>query len=213
MILAIETASVPTSVALVREGECLGEKFIEQQQTSSQISACIEELLNEANCSAKDITKIAISVGPGSFTGLRVGMATAKGLAYALNVPLIPISTLEALAYQYQTKNPTNNSNITPLLDARRGKVFCATFSPELEELVAPHRNLLKTLEIQKNSILITPNFLGLKEHIIKESHIKIVEINAFFVGLLAEKKPCVLNINQIAYLEPEYLINNYKNG
>ncbi|GHU62795.1 hypothetical protein FACS189418_4830 [Clostridia bacterium] len=131
-ILGIESSSLVASIALVDEEKVIAEYTINFQQTHSQILLpMIQEIFFRMGITIQDIDAIAVSSGPGSFTGLRIGSATAKGLGMALNKPLIPVPTLEAMAYGlYQVK-----SLICPLMDAKRQQVYTGLyeFSPEFK--------------------------------------------------------------------------------
>ena len=100
-ILNIETATTVCSVSLSMDGNILGYKEIDNGFTHSEnLHLFINELLIDLNISIKQLSAIAISKGPGSYTGLRIGVSAAKGLAYALNIPLISVDTLKIMAYQ-----------------------------------------------------------------------------------------------------------------
>ncbi len=126
-ILHIETATKVCSVALSNCGEFIASKesisdgFIH----SEALTLYIEEVLSEGKVTLSDLCAISISSGPGSYTGLRIGLSTAKGLCFALNIPLISIDTLSALMALVSS----NERNIIPLLDARRMEVYAQVFS------------------------------------------------------------------------------------
>lgn len=130
-ILNIETATKNCSVALAREGKTiLCKEIAEQGYTHSErLHVFIEELMAEAGLLMRDLSAIAVSQGPGSYTGLRIGVSAAKGLCYALNIPLIAIDTLLALASKVTIKEGL----IVPMLDARRMEVYSAVFSASLQ--------------------------------------------------------------------------------
>lgn len=129
LILNIETATKNCSVALAKEGKTLAIREIATQNFShaEKLHVFIEELFSETNLKLQDLNAIAVSQGPGSYTGLRIGVSAAKGLCYALSVPLISIDTLELLARKITIKNGI----IVPMIDARRMEVFCAFFDSE----------------------------------------------------------------------------------
>ncbi len=124
-ILGIESASLVASVAVVEEGKTLGEFTTDFQKTHSQtLLPMLEQLLNILNLELSDMAAIAVSKGPGSFTGLRIGGATAKGLAQAVNLPIVPVSTLEAMAMNLWGCQ----SYICPIMDARRSQVYTGVY-------------------------------------------------------------------------------------
>ena len=126
-ILNIETATKNCSVSIAKNGETILYKQIAEQGYShaEKLHIFIEELLSEARISSKDLIAIAVSQGPGSYTGLRIGVSAAKGLCYALEIPLISIDTLLVLANQVKQ----TDGLIVPMIDARRMEVYSAIFN------------------------------------------------------------------------------------
>ena len=139
MILNIETASDICSIALsTTTGDLLAcHELVDTKQHAAQITLLIQACMRDVGASMKQLSAIALSSGPGSFTSLRVGAATAKGLCYALDIPLIAVDTLKSLAYQnYFTLNG-NNIKYAALMDARRMEVYASMWQPnEAGELV-----------------------------------------------------------------------------
>ncbi|MDX1469887.1 MAG: tRNA (adenosine(37)-N6)-threonylcarbamoyltransferase complex dimerization subunit type 1 TsaB, partial [Flavobacteriaceae bacterium] len=127
LILNIETTSTNCSVSLSAGIEIISLKEDNNKNFShsESLHLFIEDVLNKADKPLSSIDAIAVSEGPGSYTGLRIGVSAAKGLCYSLDVPLISVSTLHALAYQKQV----DNGVIVPMLDARRLEVYSAVFS------------------------------------------------------------------------------------
>jgi len=126
-LLLIETATTMCSVALSENGKILAIKEINNGYTHAEnVTVFINEVSEKANKKLTEIDAVAISKGPGSYTGLRIGVATAKGLCYALNKPLIAINTLEAMAFGQLQKE--ENALYCPMIDARRMEVYCALF-------------------------------------------------------------------------------------
>ena len=128
LLLCLETATKSCSVALARDGVLLHfkEEVSEKYSHSEQLTLFIESLLQEQRIELSDLDAIAVSKGPGSYTGLRIGVSTAKGLCYALDKPLIGVSTLEAMASGMEKKIP--NKLYCPMIDARRMEVYMAFF-------------------------------------------------------------------------------------
>ena len=137
-ILAIETATLVSSVALATEDTLLAEITLQTKKTHSELlMPHIDKILAMAEVSKAEIKAVAVSVGPGSFTGLRIGLATAKTLAYALKVPLIGVPTLAALAYGCLVPGVI----LAPMLDAQKGNVYQAVYKwhgGELTEIMPP---------------------------------------------------------------------------
>lgn len=167
IILAVETATSLQSVAVVGEnGLCASEtvKQIRYSATSQDrshrwsIMPAIDRLLNTLNVTLHDIDGLAVSIGPGSFTGLRVGLATMKGLAYGANKPLVAVPTLQALAFNAASLGLP----IATLLDAQRGELFLAVFHTPHDSLVCvmkpqrlPIEKVVDTLSSQVHDTVI----------------------------------------------------------
>ncbi|MBV1922576.1 MAG: tRNA (adenosine(37)-N6)-threonylcarbamoyltransferase complex dimerization subunit type 1 TsaB, partial [Flavobacteriaceae bacterium] len=132
-ILCLETSTTNCSVALSVNGSVIALKEDNSNQYShaERLHVFIEEVLSESNIKKDDLDAIAISKGPGSYTGLRIGVSAAKGLCFALDVPLISIPTLEILASQLQIENGL----IISMLDARRMEVYSSVYNKEIIEV------------------------------------------------------------------------------
>ena len=125
LILALDTATEQGSLALAADDRLLAEKFFYSPGTYLQhLLPGVEELFQDAGRSLKELEAIAVSQGPGNFTGLRIGLATAKGLAWALDCPLVPVPTLAAIAGQ----GPHQDYPTAVLMDAKRGEVYLGLF-------------------------------------------------------------------------------------
>lgn len=175
-ILNIETATKNCSVALAKEGKVIASEEIAEQGYShaEKLHVFIEAVLKKANCNFSDLEAIAVSQGPGSYTGLRIGVSAAKGLCLALSIPLIAVDTLQILAAQVKI----DSGSIIPMIDARRMEVYSATFD-----------NNGKKIRDTKAEILTEESFQEIKETI-------------YFVGDCAEKAKTVLNKANFIFLE-----------
>ena len=123
--LAIDTSTLVSSVAIATEFDVLAEINVKVKKTHSErLMAHIKEVIEKSEIPKEKINKIAVSGGPGSFTGLRIGLATAKAMAYALNIPIIKVPTLKAMAFSC----PIEGSYLVPMLDAQRGDVYQAVY-------------------------------------------------------------------------------------
>ncbi|MCZ8229067.1 tRNA (adenosine(37)-N6)-threonylcarbamoyltransferase complex dimerization subunit type 1 TsaB [Flavobacterium sp.] len=131
-LLNIETATKNCSVSLAKDGSTLLCKEMSEEGYShaERLHVFIEEIIQEAGIAFQDLSAIAVSQGPGSYTGLRIGVSAAKGLCYALDIPLIAIDTLQTLARQ--VKQP--DGFIVPMIDARRMEVYSAIFDANYEQ-------------------------------------------------------------------------------
>lgn len=159
LILNIDTAVQTASVCLSQNGESIGLKINPSQKDhAAWLHIAIEELLQEHDHSLSSLHAIAVSAGPGSYTGLRVGMATAKGLCYALNLPLITVNTLKMMAVAAQDE-PTDL--LCPMIDARRMEVFTAVYNKTLTELVSPENIILSDTFLENLLEECTITFFG----------------------------------------------------
>ncbi|MCY4780075.1 tRNA (adenosine(37)-N6)-threonylcarbamoyltransferase complex dimerization subunit type 1 TsaB [Sphingobacterium sp. UT-1RO-CII-1] len=139
-ILQIETATPVCSVAISLNGETLVSIEAEEQNIhASHLTLFIEKAIMDANLNYSDLSAIAVSEGPGSYTGLRIGVSTAKGLCYGLNIPFIAINTLDAMCSGFLKERKEEyiaNSLFIPMLDARRMEVYMATYTADAKLLI-----------------------------------------------------------------------------
>jgi len=139
LILQIDTSTTVCSVALSENGQTLAVIDLDEPNAhAAKLTVLIEQILSETERSMKELAAIAVSMGPGSYTGLRIGVSTAKGLCYGLDIPLIAINTLEALFFGYQEQfGLQENEAFIPMLDARRMEVYSAIYDHK-RDLVKP---------------------------------------------------------------------------
>ncbi len=215
IILGIETATKVCSIALSKDDELLAiEEVGGAYSHAENVTNFIEKVVKKANIQFNDIDAIAVSKGPGSYTGLRIGVSSAKGLCYALNKPLIAIDTLQAMALRMAKQTSDKNLLFCPMIDARRMEVYTAIYNAS-NELIEPisakiidENSFSKYLNNQKVMFFgdgaekCKTLFSGNKNAFFNESVLpSAIEINE-----LALKK---LNNNQledVAYFEPFYL-------
>lgn len=132
-ILTIDTSTIVASAAILNEERLVGEVIINHQKKHSEkLMLAIDHLLSDGGLSIKDIDVFGVVAGPGSFTGLRIGMATIKGFAQALNKPVIGVSTLESLAMNI----PCSSGMVCPVLDAQRNQTYTGIFHFDQGQLV-----------------------------------------------------------------------------
>ena len=132
LVLGIETSTTQGGVAIVGEDRVLYEAVLNVEVTHSErLLPAVDRALAEARISLETLGGIAVSIGPGSLTGLRIGLSTAKGLAYATGLPLVGVPTLEAMAWAL----PAARWQVCPVLDARKHEVYAALFRHETEGL------------------------------------------------------------------------------
>ena len=145
MILALDTCLAGGGAALAREGQVLARALLEPGPGfSRRLLPAVEEVLAAAGASPRELTGLAVTIGPGFFTGLRVALATAQGLALGLNLPVAGVSSLRLLA----ANAPAEASNIWALADARRGLLYAARFERQGEELVRREADMAITPEL-----------------------------------------------------------------
>lgn len=209
-ILNIETATKNCSVSLAKDGQTILCKEIAEQGYShaERLHVFIEEILKETNVKIQELHAVAVSKGPGSYTGLRIGVSTAKGLCYALGIPLIAVDTLQVLAHQVSV----DNGIIVPMLDARRMEVYSAIFDKNHDNIKAVQAEVLtedsyseftETLyfigdcQEKCQTVLTQPNFKFIPE---------IVFPSASQMSQLSYEKFNQNDFEDVAYFEPLYL-------
>lgn len=136
LILQIETSTISCSVALAENGTTIACKEASERNIhASSITLFIEEVMEAAGKMMANLDAIAVSKGPGSYTGLRIGVSTAKGLCYALDVPLIAIDTLKVMASNTSVNSGNSEFLFCPMIDARRMEVYTAVYDSALNEV------------------------------------------------------------------------------
>ncbi|MCB0398874.1 MAG: tRNA (adenosine(37)-N6)-threonylcarbamoyltransferase complex dimerization subunit type 1 TsaB [Winogradskyella sp.] len=211
LILNIETATTNCSVSLSKDGETLvlKEDNSEGYSHAETLHVFIKQVIELANVSASEIDAVAVSKGPGSYTGLRIGVSSSKGLCYALNKPLISVSTLESLSYQVKVEEGI----IIPMLDARRMEVYSAVFDHnyelirEIKAEVLTEKSFANLLEESK--VYFIGNGVGKTQQLIQHPNAFFIEDklpSANEMGLLSELKYKKSDTEDVAYFEPYYL-------
>ncbi|HTH54740.1 MAG TPA: tRNA (adenosine(37)-N6)-threonylcarbamoyltransferase complex dimerization subunit type 1 TsaB [Cyclobacteriaceae bacterium] len=132
LLLSIETSTHSFSCALHDEGKLVvEEKSVADQTTASMLAVMIKKLFSKSQLKKNKLSAVVIAAGPGSYTGLRIGVATGKGICYALEIPLISVDTLKLMAFQASAL--IRDGLLCPMLDARRMEVYCALFDQDLK--------------------------------------------------------------------------------
>lgn len=222
LILHIETATENASVCLSNDSAILAfEESTNQKNHASFLQPAIQRMFQQNNYRLSDIDAVSVSNGPGSYTGLRVGLSTAKGLCYALNKPIILINTLEIMAFAAMQTTAfheliKNNSRSTilicPMIDARRMEVFTALYNIDLEVVEAPVAMILEEQsfeeELSKNTILFCGN--GTLKFALNTPSINKIQDMSFFdarhLSTLAFKAYQISDFADLAYSEPYYV-------
>ena len=139
LLLSLETSSQSCSAALHDDGVLVASKVIETPRSAaSPLAVMIDDIFQVSNRKPQELKGVIVAAGPGSYTGLRIVVATAKGLCYALNIPLVSVNTLELMAYQFLEMDAVkkyikdDNVILCPMLDARRMEVYCALLDHRL---------------------------------------------------------------------------------
>lgn len=211
IVLNIETATTNCSVSLSKDGETLVLKEDNSPGYShaETLHVFIDDVFKISKIKPSEIDAVAVSKGPGSYTGLRIGVSTVKGLCFALNKPLIAIDTLESLAHQVSAED----GYIVPMLDARRMEVYSAIYNSKLElqreiraEILIEEsfKKLLKTDKVyfigsgveKTKGLMQHPNAVFIED--------KLPSANE--MALLAELKYQISDTEDVAYFEPYYL-------
>ncbi len=219
IILGIETAASICSVALVRDGKLLAiRESAGAKEHSAALTGYIAEVFAEAGLEYSQADALAVSMGPGSYTGLRIGVSSAKGLCYALDKPFIAVDTLKSLAWQAlqlcreQGKN-TDNILLCPMLDARRMEVYTAMFDQDLQVVEAVNALVVtgdafatfaakEIVYFGDGALKCKPIFESKKNYTFFDS----VSLSGVAVCRLAEQDFAEGKFADLAYCEPFYL-------
>jgi len=212
LILGIETSTRNCSVALFKDGIVIAEKehISDNYIHAERLTLFIQQVIYLANVSLKNIEAVALSKGPGSYTGLRIGTSTAKGLCYALDIPLIAISTLEAMAFEI-AKNE-KSAIYCPMIDARRMEVFSALYDVNNKQVRGVQADVVDEntyTEFLADEIIFFGDGSLKCQEIINHKNAKFIEgINpsAKNLGILAKAKFENKDFEDVAYFEPYYL-------
>ena len=218
MILCLETATPVCSVALNEACCTLALRETEGQNAHSEkITNFIREAMETAKIDYRQLDAVAVSKGPGSYTGLRIGVSTAKGICYAADLPLMAIDTLEAMAYGMKEKLSSQiaeNDLLIPMIDARRMEVYAAIFDAKLNKIedtaaLVIDENSFEELQKDHHLWLFGDGAPKLKKVFENQTNISIIEgfkPSAAFMRPLAEKALREQDFVDVAYFEPFYL-------
>ncbi len=211
LILCLETATTNCSVALAKDGQQIAIKEINNQQYShaEKLHVFIDEILKENSISSSELDAIAVSKGPGSYTGLRIGVSTAKGLCFSLDIPLISIPTLDLISRRIEIKE----GYIIPLMDARRMEVYSAVFDASYHQVRETKAEILEENSFSEYLMENTVHFIGngvQKFEDICKNENAVFHVQEFPSATemceLAEAKYKKSDTEDVAYFEPYYL-------
>ena len=216
-ILNIETSTTCCSAAITIDGQSVvSVENLNNANHASELPRFIEQLLATAKHNDWHLDAVALSQGPGSYTGLRIGASTAKGICYGLNIPLIPIDTLQVLCASVPADSLPENALLCPMLDARRMEVYTALYQQagkqlssisEVQAMIIDADAFAETLAEQP--VYFFGNGAAKCEPVITHSNAHFIEDivpQAKYMGVLAEQQEQVLDVKQMAYYEPFYL-------
>ena len=212
-ILLLETSTSTLSVALSENGRVVQERICtEPRQQASLAAPLVKEVLDAAGLSAADCDAVCVSKGPGSYTGLRVGVSTAKGLCFGAGIPLLSVGTLDVLVQSVILSGAKDFHAIIPMIDARRMEVYTAVFSPEGKQLTEVEAKIIGPDSFADELAAGPVLFIG-------DGALKCKDVlsspNAFFqkadplagaMAPLAEAAWQEKRFEDLAYFEPFYL-------
>ncbi len=214
LLLNIDTALDAASICLTKDEEIVQLSINENQKDhAAWIHTAIAELLKKNNHTINQLDAVAVSIGPGSYTGLRVGLAAAKGLCFALNIPLIAVSTLEIMAYAVRQKA---TDLICPMIDARRMEVFTAVYDRSMQEIIPAHALIIDETSfaslLSSNEVLFCGNGNRKLQQLIKTSTAGFCDTphNASNLSALSVNRFHNKEFANLAYTEPLYIKEFY---
>jgi len=214
LILLLETATTSCSVALCQGEHVIAIKEVNERNVhASHITLFIDEVMQEAEKKYSDLDAVAVSKGPGSYTGLRIGVSTAKGLCYALNIPLVSVDTLEAMALGILKRdNIETSALLVPMIDARRMEVYTAIYRTDLTVIEPVNAKIVdsKSFDLFNNVplVLFGDGSAKFRDLFAGNSNIRFLEFenSAAYLSHLASRKLNAGEIENMAYFEPFYL-------
>jgi len=214
VILNIDTSVEAASVCLTKEGKALHFAINENQKDhASWLHPAIQKIISKSGFTINTLKAVSVTIGPGSYTGLRVGLSAAKGLCFALGIPLIAINTLEVMAFAV---SEIEADLFCPLIDARRMEVFMAVYTNKLGEITGP-KNMIIVPDsfdplLQSNKILFSGNGSIKLKALVHHSNAIFTDIKttAADMSYLSEKYYAEKKFADIAYVEPLYIKEFY---
>jgi len=210
IILCIETATTNCSVAIAHNGEILAvkEDYNGSYSHAEKLHLFIQEILGENNLKLSNLDAVAISTGPGSYTGLRIGVSAAKGLCFSLDIPLISVPTLTALANQVEQRGI-----VIPMLDARRMEVYTAVFNSEKEQILKTSAIILGPDSfreyLERDQVYFIGSGVEKFQKICSHPNANFIENklpSAREMVKIAVSKHKISDFENVAYFEPFYL-------
>lgn len=221
LILNIDTATENASICIAKEQQILGQMVnASQKDHAAWLQPAIQELLKQTGISIHQLQAIAVTKGPGSYTGLRVGMASAKGLCFALGIPFIAINTLKVMAKAVLDSNALLPAKqpflICPMIDARRMEVFTAIYQQNLQITMEPSAITLNEDGFSEQLLHHTIWFTGsgsLKYRSMQthpNAYFNNIPFNTTHLAALANEQWQLQSFSDLVYTEPEYIKDFY---
>lgn len=215
LTLSIETATVVCSVALHLDGQLLALQELHLKQShSGYLAVLIQDIVQYAGYTMDDISIVALSKGPGSYTGLRIGTATAKGLCYALDIPLVAVNTLESMAYGVAQYN-TEENFLCPMIDARRMEVYCLVADGQFKTIMPTNPVIIEPISfesfLRERPVLFFGDGSAKCKPILTHPNARFIDNiapSAKDIGALVHEKTKQgeITYEDVAYFEPFYL-------
>ena len=217
IILNIDTAVESASVCLATQAKSLQFAINSNQRDhASWLHTTIQKIISNTGLNLKEIEAVAVTIGPGSYTGLRVGLSAAKGLCFGLNIPLIAVNTLEMMAHAVKKDEA---DFICPLIDARRMEVFMAVYNKNLQEIIKPCALIIEPGSFDSllgsGKILFSGNGSKKLTDIIVHANASFNNIDGSAADMvhLSEKAFIEKKFADLAYVEPLYIKEFYSPG
>ena len=211
LILSIDTAMSKAGIALSKNGEILAIlENTEQKEHAAWLHQAVQDILQTTGYHMRDLQAVAVSAGPGSYTGLRVGMAAAKGFCYALNIPLIAEDTLRVMAFAAKDQTPDTHL-LCPMIDARRMEVFTALYDHNMTQLLPSTAMVIDGNSFSKWLSEHNVSFFGEGADKCKpiitapSAHFTMVNYHAGYLGFIAFLRYLQGEFTGLAYSEPAY--------
>src|SRR5579863_8367333 len=210
LILNIDTATETAGICLCEDGiELLSAQNTNQKDHAAWLHVAIDTIMQQAAFKMKDLNAIAVTSGPGSYTGLRVGMSAAKGFCYALNIPMITENTLKVMAFAALEQSENKDILFCPMIDARRMEVFTAVFNNKFEELLPTTAIVLDENSFSdllgSNKLLFFGSGREKWRKICYSPNAQFIDVGfrPVYLGILANKKYILKQFTDILYSEP----------
>ena len=214
LLLHIDTSTDVASICLSEDSQVLSyAENADQRDHAGWLQPAIQEMMKSCSFQLQQLHAVGVTAGPGSYTGLRVGLATAKGLCFALQIPLITVNTLEAMASAAPREEGTY---LCPMIDARRMEVFTAVYDADLHEIQQPSAMQVASESfdnyLQQGKVIFFGNGAPKVQQRIRHINANFCKIsfNASFLPILINKKYHVKAFSNLTYTEPAYFKEFY---